>query len=454
MDIIELTCGKTDFVEDDTYTSKLNAPVRILFRCFSTLLFVPLSLVCMPLYIVGLVIWRRPPTVSPWSRFYSYFTAALTEGKAEEGIPFTNRILIFIAVLDNLIKSPVKGICWFLDEIFYSAYRKCEIKDPLFFISAQRSGSTQLADYLEDDHENFVSPMFIESMYPYIWMWRIIGPVSKFVGLKNYFEAPSSIFGEEMKKRHNTNYFKTETSETPIGILHMTVLSCNLGSSFGKWGFLTSSLKDQPVDREFCNLFIELNDCIMKKVLFHRGLPKQRMFIKSHMLIIARELEQRYNGAKFLTVVRDPIKRFNSLVNFVRVISVDGPLKREYDLSPISWKVIRDVFIESQVCYCEDEMSFYSQCEGNAINKFAVSFDNYVKNLAETFKCVYSFLNIPVSAELLSKAAALQESSHDRTSRKMAYDPQYDRSLSSLGVDEGKLKEYLSEYINWINKLK
>lgn len=133
---------------------------------------------------------------------------------------------------------------------------------------------------------------------------------------------------------------------------------------------------------------------------------------------------------------------------------MDLNLKREYDLSPISWKVIRDVFIESQVCYCEDEMSFYSQCEGNAINKFAVSFDNYVKNLAETFKCVYSFLNIPVSAELLSKAAALQESSHDRTSRKMAYDPQYDRSLSSLGVDEEKLKEYLSEYINWINKLK
>ena len=50
----------------------------------------------------------------------------------------------------------------------------------------------------------------------------------KFIGLKSYFGAPSSVFGEEMKKHHNTNYFKTETSETPIGILHMTVLSCNL----------------------------------------------------------------------------------------------------------------------------------------------------------------------------------------------------------------------------------
>ena len=354
---------------------------------------------------------------------------------------------------DNLMKSPIKGICWFLDEIFYSSYHKVKIKDPLFFISARRSGSTQLADYLEDDCENFISPMYIEAMYPYIWMWRMIGPISKYIGLKKYFGAPSSIFGEEMKKRHNTNYFKTETSETPIGILHMTVLSCNLGTSFYKWGFLSSSLNEQPVDREFCKVFIKLNDCIMKKVQFHRGLPKQRMFIKSHMLVVARELEQRYDGAKFLTVVRDPIKRFNSLVNFVRVISVDGPLKRQYSLSPIIWRVIRDVNIKVQVCYCKDEMTFYSQSEGNAKNKFAVSFDTYVKNLAETFERIYAFLNISVSRELLSKAAALQESSHDRTNRKMAYDPKYDRSLSSLGVDEEKLKEYLSDYFNWMNKL-
>ena len=122
-------------------------------------------------------------------------------------------------------------------------------------------------------------------------------------------------------------------------------------------------------------------------------------------------------------MVRDPIKQFDSLVNFVRVFSVDGPLKRQYGLFPIIWKVIRDINIESQVYYCEDEMTFYSQSEENAKNKLAISFDTYVKNLAEAFERVYSFLNIPLSAELLSKAAALQESSHDRTNRKMAYDP-------------------------------
>ena len=98
-------------------------------------------------------------------------------------------------------------------------------------------------------------------------------------------------------------------------------------------------------------------------------------------------------------------------------------------------------------------MMFYNQSKENTKNKVAVSFDMYVKNLAATLQCIYSFLNIPMSSELSSKAAALQKSSHDRTKRKMSYDPKYNRSLSSLGVDEEKLNEYLSDYINWMKRL-
>jgi len=39
--------------------------------------------------VTSLIIWGHPPTISPWRRFYSYFTAAWAEGKPEEGIPFT-----------------------------------------------------------------------------------------------------------------------------------------------------------------------------------------------------------------------------------------------------------------------------------------------------------------------------------------------------------------------------
>ena len=448
MDVIQSVCIKPDPGEDAPLKpSILSATKSILLQCVSTLLFLPLSLAFLPLYIIGLIIWGRPPTVSPWSRFYRYFTATLTEGKPEEGIPFTNRILIFFIVFDYLVKSPIKGVGWFLDEILYPSYHKCEIKDPLFFISAARSGTTQMADYLQDDEENFIAPMMVEAMFPYIWAWKLIAPVLRMTGLR----PPIMIIEEEVKKRHNPNFFKTGTWEVALGLGHMMLFSFNLGASFFKWGLPNAALKEQPVDREFCKIFVELNDSIMKKVMYHRGLPKQRMFIKTHLLLVARELEQRYDGAKFLTMVRDPIERFRSYANFLKVVSAKGPMKAS--IFPVTWRVVRDWVIETQTCCCKEEMIFYDQSEENTKNKLAISFDTYVKNLAGTLQRIYSFLNIPVSAELLTKATALQKSSHDRTKRKTTYDPKYNRSLSSLGVDEEKLKEYLSDYINWMKSL-
>jgi len=68
------------------------------------------------------------------------------------------------------------------------------------------------------------------------------------------------------------------------------------------------TLKEQPVDREYCKIILELSYHIMKKVMYHRGLPNQQMFIKSHSLIVVKELEQQYDGAKFLTIVQDPVE--------------------------------------------------------------------------------------------------------------------------------------------------
>ena len=114
------------------------------------------------------------------------------------------------------------------------------------------------------------------------------------IGLKKYFEVPSSFYGEEMKKRHNSSLFRADTIELGIGPGHMTPLSFNLGTSFCKWGLLTAALKEQPIDEEMYRIFIESIDCIIKKVMYHRGLPKQRMFLKSHLLIAARELEPNF----------------------------------------------------------------------------------------------------------------------------------------------------------------
>ena len=440
---------KNDILEDSPKPSILSTSKSILLQCVSTILSLPISLVCLPLYIIGLFIWGRPPTISPWSRFYKYFIATLTEGKAED-ISFINRVLILTIILDYLVKSPINGVGWYLDEVFYPSYHKCEIKNPLFFLTSGRSGSTQMAQYLEDDNENFLAPMMIETVFPYIWAWKIIAPILRMLGVKKYFENNSALYGEEMKKRHNSDIFKTDSFEMGLVLRHMNFLAIYLGISFLMWGFVLTALKDQPVDREFGKLYMEFYDCIMKKIMYHRGFPNQQIFVKTHLLIIARELEQRYDGAKFFTLVRHPLEQSRSAINFLKLVSVEGVGKKRLGLFPVTWKIVRDYAIEVQACYCNEQIIFYNE---NTKNKLAISFDTYVNNLAGTLQQVYSFLNIPVKAELLSKAAVLQKTTHDRTKRRASYDPKYNRTLSSLGVDEEKIKENLSDYINWKKRL-
>ena len=44
--------------------------------------------------------------------------------------------------------------------------------------------------------------------------------------------------------------------------------------------------------------------------------------------------------------------------------------------------IVRDWIIETQTCYCEEEMIFYNQSEENAKSKLAISFDYLCEELA------------------------------------------------------------------------
>ena len=100
-----------------------------------------------------------------------YFTTVFTEGTPEGNIPFTNRVIIFVLLLNVVVKIPVNGVCWFVDELLYPAYYKVDldIKERALFITAPRSGSTQLFQYLEKGKENFIASTVGKRPFPYIW---------------------------------------------------------------------------------------------------------------------------------------------------------------------------------------------------------------------------------------------------------------------------------------------
>ena len=93
---------KNPNISDDN--RRPNAFVSIIFPCGKTLLWLPVSITCLPFFLVGLLVWGLPPTILVWSRIFTYFKAAFTEGKLEDNIPFTNRVIICVLILNVAVK--------------------------------------------------------------------------------------------------------------------------------------------------------------------------------------------------------------------------------------------------------------------------------------------------------------------------------------------------------------
>ena len=94
----------------------------------------------------------------------------------------------------------------------------------MFYITGTRTGSTQLCEYLENDTENFIVPMSGEGLFPFIWVWKLIVPVLKVLGMGKHVDAQTDVlFGSEAKKRHNFNLLRAESLELlPVpGITHI-----------------------------------------------------------------------------------------------------------------------------------------------------------------------------------------------------------------------------------------
>ena len=431
-----------------------NRIMTISYRCtIIVLLWFPMFFICLPLYLLGLSIWGMPPIISSWSRFVKYFIAAFTAGKSDDNIPFTNRVSVFLIVFTTFLKSPLTGVCWFIDELLFSKYHNVTIEEPIFFVTGWRTGSTQLAYYLEDDKANFVVPKLEELIFPFIWYWKFVVPVlnALTIGKVNTEtdKSPGQPPHRELDKRHSQDIQRTGSIDIIAAVWHFSLMSWYLGIDFVKWGFSFVNLIDKPTDKRFSSSLVQYCDSTVKKVLYHRGMPTQRVLVKGHFLMVANELAQYYKGAKFFTVVREPLDRFKSVINFVKVINIEDSAASGYPLCSTTWKVIRDYVLDIQVVYYAEEQSFYEKSQGS---KLVIPFDKYVNNLSATLESIYSFCNIPIPSHVLTNAVKIQNTTHNRQKRRASYDPKFNRSLSSLGVDEDKLRDQLADYYQWIKQ--
>ena len=197
-----------------------SAPAKLLrigFRTGTTLLLLVLTSWVWPIYIILAAIYDWSPTAPRLRQVLRYLRQVWTANPPSPGLATYDRYWLTLTILQSCARAPLHGVAWLMDEVFYGASLDATpITAPLFEVSAARSGSTQLARYIETDPK-LVAPMFIQILFPYLWLWRL-APLTL-----GRFITPEQVRGQmearlpvDFVQRHEGDLFLTDTFDIPF----------------------------------------------------------------------------------------------------------------------------------------------------------------------------------------------------------------------------------------------
>lgn len=409
---------------------------RVLGRTASLVLLAIVTAPLWPPYWLGAFVWGRPPNVPKLRQVRRYLHLIWTIQPPAPGLPFGKRCLLTIAILRKVVLAPVLGLAWFFDELLFGRLLNATpVVAPLIEISAGRSGSTQLARYLEDD-PRLVAPSLLQSLFPYLWLWKLvpytIGRVISPDAFRRWLERQ---LPPELLERHEGDPFRTDTFDAVLYSTHLNSLSFLLGPDVAVDDFGFARIA--PHNRTLWEVeFIQLFDRIARKTLANARSEtdegRRRFFVKGHFLCAADALERKYPDASFICMIREPAARLRSAINYIRVNPHDSAL------GPPPWAWLADTLARTETEYCEVEQAWFSR-EGGA-KRYVIRFADFVADLRTAMLGVYGFC--------FGDTALPSHVPHAHPPRERK-NYRIDRSLAELGIDELQLKSKLASYIAW-----
>lgn len=411
------------------------ATCRLLLRKTAAfLLATVVGLPFWPLYLLLRLFWRRPPIVCSLARSLRCARMILCEWPAH-GPTVAMRIGLLLELGRRVALNGARGLAWFLDEVIWGRRLHQErIVAPIFEISAARSGSTQLARYLEDD-PHLCAPSMLQETFPLVWLWRLAPRFERFLPKDWLEKLVHTLMPKEFQERHEVNLLRTDTFEVAyLAFFQLADLFISLGPRAWAEEFNYGCVQEAS-RAVWEDDFLRFIDAIARKTLMEarpdpEGQPR-RLLIKGHFLLMAPALAQRYPDARFLTMLRPPEARLQSLINFLHCQATVAPCPA------VPWPWLVEYACTAEVSYCETEMQWFQRAEGP--RRCIVRFDQYLRDLEGTWREVYrQCLDREPSPHVPRTHAARVRTNYS-----------VDRSLTQLGVDEAALKRRLEAYGRW-----
>jgi hypothetical protein len=410
---------------------------RLAWRALTTLLLTTLTLWAWPLYAVLAARYGWAPNAPRSRQIARYLKTTWTVRPPPPGLTAGDRAWLTLSILRLAATAPLFGIAWWLDELIYGkALREVRVEAPLIEISAARSGSTQLARYLEED-PHLIAPAMIQCMFPFLWAWRLVPrTLGRLVSRERVTARLLESIPESMRERHEGDPFRSDTFELALLGRHLNHLSLRLGPDVMADDFAFGPLAPHNRQLWACD-FVRLFDGVARKTLLDAkpgpdGAPR-RLFIKGHFLCAADFLARRYPDAVFLTMIREPAPRLQSTVNFLRSTPFDDRMG-----GPAPWAWLGAAIAKSEATYCELEQDWFTREPGP--RRCVVRFADYVRDLEGTMRRVYQeCLDTPTLPPWAPRTHAPRKR-HGYT---------HDRPLAAVGIDEAALNRRLASYVAW-----
>ena len=399
-----------------------------------SLVAIPLALVFGLPYLVIRIFVSRPPNIPSPTTVRRYLKKAIF---AHPEVLVLMRIRLFLSMLLFLSFCPLFAFAWYLDDVLFGGYRRVSIVKPLFFITASRSGSTQLSQYLEDNPQIVSHPFLLQS-FPYIWLWKLLPKlVGRWFSEEKVYKMLADVIRSEFVERKELHPFKPETYEVIFSVSQLVNHSMAMGPEMFAEGYGWGRTKPENIHFWQEDLVNNM-DAVGKKLLYFAG-PNpdgttKTLLIKGHFLGSASTLEKKYPDAHFLTVLRHPSQRIRSIINFFRV----APEVCRNGAIPWSWLVHHGQNVE--VDYCLYEKEWY---QARPDNTTVIRFRDYVTDLEKTLKTIYDRCLPHIDSNGFIKQTHVKR-------KRTGYS--VDRSYAQMNIDERVLLEPLQDYIAWVEQ--
>lgn len=298
------------------------------------------------------------------------------------------RCCVLITQLKHLLLwRPLFGILDYADQLVLERfYCKQAITQPLYVVSAPRSGSTTMGHLLDAD-PSLCGPAAFFHFFPYLSVWMLLNStIGRIVSAEKLEQkALNGMRTGSMKEfavRHEVSMRHPDTFDvamakaqwmTDVWAHGMSPNECHIESR-GCWGNLDNEEQKRALD---------FHDEIAKKWLWWCGADAkgQHLLMKSHLVDMVKPLKDRHPDAVFVTVGRDPVDMICSAVPFLSCASKSNFPQPSF----VEWPFMVHSVCRTYMLYVQKEMEL---CKEELM--LMVPFTDMIHSPASVMEKIYS----------------------------------------------------------------